>query len=36
MVILNQDLQYATAQGVAGVGARDPQTLEVRGAVVPR
>jgi peptide/nickel transport system substrate-binding protein len=35
VVVLNQDLQYATAQGVAGVVARDPQTLEVRGAVVP-
>ncbi len=35
VVVLNQDLQYATAQGVTGVGARDPQTLEVRGATVP-
>lgn len=35
VVVLNQDLQYATALGVAGVGARDPQTLDVRGAVVP-
>lgn len=35
VVVLNQDLQYATAQGVTGVSARDPQTLEVRGAVVP-
>lgn len=35
VVVLNQDLQYATAQGVVGVSARDPQTLDVRGAVVP-
>jgi len=35
VIVLNQDLQYATARGVTGVSARDPQTLEVRGAVVP-
>lgn len=35
VVVLNQDLQYATAQGVTGVSARDPLTLDVRGATVP-
>ena len=35
VIVLNQDLQYATAQGVTGVRARDPQTLDARGAVVP-
>ncbi len=35
VVVLNQDLQYATAKGVVGMSARDPQTLEARGAVVP-
>lgn len=35
VIVLNQDLQYATAQGVTGVTARDPLTLDVRGATVP-
>jgi peptide/nickel transport system substrate-binding protein len=35
VIVLNQDLQYATARGVTGIGARDPLTLDVRGATVP-
>jgi ABC-type transport system substrate-binding protein len=35
VVVLNQDLQYATAPGVTGIGARDPLTLDVRGAALP-
>ena len=34
VIVLNQDLQYATARGVTGINARDPLTLDVRGAAV--
>ncbi|HEY3717808.1 MAG TPA: ABC transporter substrate-binding protein [Jatrophihabitantaceae bacterium] len=32
VVILNQDLPYATAKGATGVVARDPLTIDTRGA----
>ena len=32
VVILNQDLQYATAKGVTGLTPRDPLILDTRGA----
>lgn len=35
IVILNQDLQFATAKGVSGVVAKDPLILEARGVTVP-
>jgi peptide/nickel transport system substrate-binding protein len=34
VVILNQNLQYATAEGVSGVTAGDPLVLDARGAGV--
>jgi peptide/nickel transport system substrate-binding protein len=34
VVILNQNLQYATVKNVAGITARDPLTLDTRGATV--
>jgi ABC-type transport system substrate-binding protein len=34
VVILNQNLQYATVKNVAGMTARDPLTLDTRGATV--
>jgi peptide/nickel transport system substrate-binding protein len=32
VVVLNQNLQYATAKGVSGVSAHDPLVLDLRGA----
>jgi ABC-type transport system substrate-binding protein len=32
VVVLNQNLQYATAKGVSGVSAQDPLVLDLRGA----
>jgi ABC-type transport system substrate-binding protein len=32
VVVLNQNLQFATAKGVSGVSARDPLVLNLRGA----
>jgi peptide/nickel transport system substrate-binding protein len=32
VVVLNQNLQYATAKGVSGVSAQDPLVLNLRGA----
>ncbi len=34
VVILNQDLQFATAKGVSGVTAHDPLILDARGVTV--
>lgn len=34
VVILNQNLQYATAKGVSGVSARDPLVLDTSAASV--
>ena len=34
VVILNQNLQYATVKNAAGITARDPLTLDTRGATI--
>jgi hypothetical protein len=34
VVVLNQDLQYATGKGVSGVTARDPLVLDTSAASV--
>jgi ABC-type transport system substrate-binding protein len=34
VVVLNQNLQYATAKGVSGINAHDPLVLDARGAGV--